>query len=628
VPDDRCDNNCQLTGFFCGDGQVQSGLAEECDDGNRVADDHCSNDCELTGFYCGDGQVQPGLGERCDDANTALGDGCRPDCTTEGCGDAIVDPDEECDDGNSDNEDACLNNCRIACGDGRVSTSELCDVGIAAGDTGACPGDCDDADACTTDALDGTDCQAHCVYGDITATIDDDGCCPEGATSLNDNDCAVVCGNGAVESGETCDTAIAPGSPGDCPVMADCVDGLVCTSDVLANPGTCTAVCQNPDITTPMNGDGCCPAGATTATDSDCAGVCNDGIVTPPELCDTLIPAGMMGACPVMADCVDGMACTSDVLVAGGTCNAACSNPPITMFVDGDGCCPPGGNNNVDTDCPVVCGNSAVETGEQCDDGGTVPGDGCDAMCQLEATAFRFTDLDLRDPHVVVTFLCLDVTDTVIAGFSVNSELQNAITMDTDGDGLLELSPVAVMKPLDQGSMATTPMDFVFADCTAPMASTTCSLPMGATVVESTATNKGGTDVCLGTIPATTGGYSPAITVADAGMGAACFSSDSETLTIDISGIPITLTDARVAARYSGSPATGLVKGLVRGFISKADADVTILPDTLPVVGGETLSSVLPGGGSCPGTLDTGPGGVMGWYFYLNFTATVRPYSG
>ena len=31
-----------------------------------------------------------------------------------------------------------------------------------------------------------------------------------------------------------------------------------------------------------------------------------------------------------------------------------------------------------------VCGNSVIETGEQCDDGGTVSGDGCSSTCQIE----------------------------------------------------------------------------------------------------------------------------------------------------------------------------------------------------------------------------------------------------
>lgn len=44
---------------------------------------------------------------------------------------------------------------------------------------------------------------------------------------------------------------------------------------------------------------------------------------------------------------------------------------------------------------PPVCGNNAVETGEQCDDGGTVGGDGCSSTCQIELAACVTTDASL-----------------------------------------------------------------------------------------------------------------------------------------------------------------------------------------------------------------------------------------
>ena len=39
------------------------------------------------------------------------------------------------------------------------------------------------------------------------------------------------------------------------------------------------------------------------------------------------------------------------------------------------------------SEMPPVCGNSEVEIGEQCDDGNTSNGDGCDEYCQIEAAA-------------------------------------------------------------------------------------------------------------------------------------------------------------------------------------------------------------------------------------------------
>lgn len=80
-----------------------------------------------------------------------------------------------------------------ACGNGVVDLDELCDTGIAAGQPGACPTTCDDADACTTDTLEGTGtCQANCTFTVITEPKNGDGCCPPGATPQDDTDCPAV----------------------------------------------------------------------------------------------------------------------------------------------------------------------------------------------------------------------------------------------------------------------------------------------------------------------------------------------------------------------------------------------------------------------------------------------------
>ena len=443
---------------------------------------------------------------------------------------------------------------------------------------------------------------------------------PSGANANTDADCTAMCGNGILEPGELCDTGITAGA-GACP--AACDDGVACTTDALVNAGSCQAACTTTPITQPVNGDGCCPAGATTANDNDCLPGCGNGVVDNGETCDTAIASGP-GSCPT--SCNDNMACTQDVLVNAGTCTVVCSYQPITTPANGDGCCPSGANANNDNDCTPMCGNGVVETGEECDDGNQNNNDSCTNMCKKGPTAFRFSDMDLRDPHVFVNFLgCRDVTDAQLVGFSVNNEIQKSIQNDNSmpADGLLDLSPTAVFRPLTQANGATTALDFYFADCTSPMASTSCK--PGAISPASVTATIASTGTCMAPIAGTTKPYSPAITNATG----PCFATSSTTVTLSLAGIPITLHDARVAATFSGAPATNLVNGLLVGFISEADADATILPSSLPLVGGQPLSSLLAGGtNACPGYSDKDTdGAVVGWWFYLNFVATKATWS-
>lgn len=229
---------------------------------------------------------------------------------------------------------------------------------------------------------------------------------------------------------------------------------------------------------------------------------------------------------------------------------------------------------------------------------------------------FILTDLDLRDPHVYVNFLgCRDVTDTPLVGFSINGQIQASIQSDGDGDGFLDLSYVLEFLPLDQGA-ATLPLQFGQAVCTAPLAGTSC----GTLLIPTPATaTLGSTLACLAPLPGTVRPYTPAITTASP----ACFASAAVTLILDLGGIPVTLRDARVAATWAGDPATQLVNGLMSGFISEADANATIVPASVPLVGGQPLSALLPGGtGNCAPYSDKDVnGGVMGWWFYFNFPA-------
>lgn len=97
---------------------------------------------------------------------------------------------------------------------------------------------------------------------------------------------------------------------------------------------------------------------------------------------------------------------------------------------------------------------------------------------------------------------------------------------------------------------------------------------------------------------------------------------------------PVSFTNVQIAATYVGSPASNLANGLIRGFISESVANQTIIPSSFPLVGGQAFSILLPGGDppgpsvNCSSHSDKDiVDGVVGWWFYWNFTAEVVPYT-
>ncbi len=312
--------------------------------------------------------------------------------------------------------------------------------------------------------------------------------------------------------------------------------------------------------------------------------------------------------------CDDGDTCTTDTLVGGGSCDAHCTHAPITAAHDGDGCCPRGANANTDDDCTAECGNGVVEPGEECDDGNTADNDGCSQDCKVEhlaPTAFRIDSMVLDDPDIYVNALgCFKLTSTI------NTQIATNLTGDANSDGLYDLSPVLVFRPLAQHA-ASSDMDFLLAAC--KVADGSCS---GAGITNYAApANNHVSGVCLQA-------------AADHTNGAAvnkptnnCFVNDPVTLQISLQGALITLQDAQIAAVYSADPATGLTTGLIRGFLSQADADATTLPASIPLVGGQPVAALLGGDEFCgTGHNDEDTyNGARGWFFYLNFTATKVP---
>jgi hypothetical protein len=244
--------------------------------------------------------------------------------------------------------------------------------------------------------------------------------------------------------------------------------------------------------------------------------------------------------------------------------------------------------------------------------------------------SFRLSDLDLRDPHVFVDlpiFGCTDFTDQDLPlglGPSLNGQIETAVTTDGDGDDLLDASFVLLFRPFATPATQQR-METGSARCSAPIAGTSCAAVAGApptTTRYSTQTS----GLCLDIEPGTTSGYTP-------GVGAPngpCLATEPRSGTIDLGAIAIPLLDLQLGAAFGGAPVDLLSNGLMRGFLSEAAAEAILLPADLPLVGGQPLAILLPGGnGNCAGhdARDT-HNGEPGWWFYLNFPAARVAYTG
>lgn len=272
--------------------------------------------------------------------------------------------------------------CSATCGDGVVDPLEACDKAISQDSPGACPTKavCNDGNECTVDVLISADtCAARCTRQLITLPLTGDRCCPATATQATDPDCPIVCGDGLVEAGETCDTAIPAGKSGACPKT--CNDDKACTTDILVGAG-CQVTCDHGALASAGTSDGCCPPNTSALADPDCASACGNGVVEASETCDKAIAGGQAGACP--------STCTTfgcQVVALKGTpetCTATCETMGVAAcaVTAKDGCCAAGCNATTDVDCVSTCGNGVVDGAETCDTALLAPSMGaCPVTC-------------------------------------------------------------------------------------------------------------------------------------------------------------------------------------------------------------------------------------------------------
>lgn len=236
---------------------------------------------------------------------------------------------------------------------------------------------------------------------------------------------------------------------------------------------------------------------------------------------------------------------------------------------------------------------------------------------------FRANHIALRDPHVYVNIgVCLDLTEPPgVLGINVNGLIADAIQNPSDGEFSLNL--LAAFRPLVQPPAAGTTVEIYTGNCTAPLFGETCGPGDSAPAITTYVNQAAGTCVApiLGTTgPGNSGGYVPGV----GSSTAPCFGSNPTSFSFQLDVINVDLEEVEFGGTFDGNPADDLINGLIVGFLSEEAADTITIPQDVVIVGGQPVSHVLPGGATnCAphDDRDLGPGGELGWYFYLEYQA-------
>jgi len=394
-----CDdsNPCTVTDSCEGGVCVGEG-APDCDDSNVCTDDVCDpqagcihtlnngqcsdEDICTIGDKCIMGECTPGQDAlMCDDKNPCTTDSCNPE---QGCihdNNALMcDDSNHCTTGDTCVDGACLGQEPVNCNDGNICTDDSCDPQEGCSYLiNTLP--CDDADLCTLgDTCFAGECQAGAVAlpCDDGNPCTDDSCDPEQGCLHKDN--ILPCDDSNPCS--AADLCIAGACVGQ--EATDCDDSNPCTDDTChpitgCKHGANTNVCEDGDACTvgdTCKDEACEPGQALDCEDSN---VCTD------DSCDS--DTGCVNT-NNNASCSDNNPCTLNDGCDDGEClpgpTLECNDAPLCRTGQ---CNQNSGECEYDTWVTPCCGNTTVEAGngEECDDGNSANGDGCDAACQNEA---------------------------------------------------------------------------------------------------------------------------------------------------------------------------------------------------------------------------------------------------
>ena len=252
----------------CGNGIKDP--TESCDDHNTVNGDGCNRLCQIEADYlcptfgmpcvstakCGDGKLSSV--EACDDNNPDSGDGCSKTCTIEPgwqcrvpgkrcvplCGDGVMTGTETCDDGNAISGDGCSSTCLIEPGAACTGHPSVCIKATCGNGTVETGESCDKGASNGLFYGDGTGCSKTCTK---------EPSCRDG--SGHNRACATTCGNGNSEVGEQCDDGnVVSGDGCSATCMNETGGGFMCTP--VQKPDT--VPCTQLDPTTGLLNQGMC----------------------------------------------------------------------------------------------------------------------------------------------------------------------------------------------------------------------------------------------------------------------------------------------------------------------------------------------------------------------------------